>query len=63
MLQDRDPKQLAQIALVVLLIIGCIAVLLPFVGALLFACVVGIYYPCLAHVLKVFLENFGVGVR
>lgn len=37
MLTDQDPKRLAQIALVVLLIIGCIAVLLPFVGAILFA--------------------------
>ncbi len=42
MLQARDPKQLAQIALVVLLIVGCIAVLLPFVGALLFAFVIWI---------------------
>ena len=40
MIEDNDPKRLAQIALVVLLIIGCIALLLPFVGALLFAFVV-----------------------
>ena len=36
------PKQQAQVALVVLLIIGCIAVLLPFVGAVLFAFVIWI---------------------
>nr|MBL8411956.1 AI-2E family transporter [Dechloromonas sp.] len=35
-----DPKRLAQIALVVLLIVGCIAVLLPFIGAVLFAFVI-----------------------
>ncbi|MDR2186604.1 MAG: AI-2E family transporter [Azonexus sp.] len=35
-----DPKRLTQIALVALLIIGCIAVLLPFVGAILFAFVI-----------------------
>lgn len=40
MLTSDDSRTLAQIALVVLLIIGCIAVLLPFVGALLFALVV-----------------------
>lgn len=40
MLIDQEPKRLAQIALVVLLIVGCIAVLLPFVGALLFALVI-----------------------
>lgn len=40
MLAEFDPKRLAQIALVVLLIIGCIAVLLPFVGAILFAFVI-----------------------
>lgn len=40
MLTDQEPKRLAQIALVVLLIVGCIAVLLPFVGALLFALVI-----------------------
>ncbi|HEX6734591.1 MAG TPA: AI-2E family transporter [Azonexus sp.] len=40
MLTDQDPKRLAQIALVVLLIVGCIAVLLPFVGAILFAFVI-----------------------
>ena len=32
MFTESDPKRLAQITLVVLLIIGCIAVLLPFVG-------------------------------
>jgi predicted PurR-regulated permease PerM len=40
MFADTDPKRLAQIALVVLLIVGCIAVLLPFIGAVLFAFVV-----------------------
>ncbi len=40
MLLDDEPKRLAQIALVVLIIVGCIAVLLPFVGALLFALVI-----------------------
>lgn len=35
-----NPKQLAQIALVVLLIVGCVAVLLPFIGAVLFAFVI-----------------------
>ena len=33
-------KQLIQIALVALLLIGCIAVLLPFTGTLLFAVVI-----------------------
>ena len=42
MIEEQDPKRLAQIALVVLLIIGCITVLLPFVGAVLFAFVVWI---------------------
>ena len=42
MIQEEDPKRLAQIALVALLIIGCIAVLLPFIGAVLFAFVVWI---------------------
>jgi predicted PurR-regulated permease PerM len=40
MIEESDPKRLAQMALVVLLIIGCIAVLLPFIGAVLFAFVV-----------------------
>lgn len=40
MIEEQDPKRLAQIALVVLLIVGCIAVLLPFIGAVLFAFVV-----------------------
>jgi predicted PurR-regulated permease PerM len=40
MFTEQDPKRLAQIALVVLLIIGCIAVLLPFIGAILFAFVI-----------------------
>jgi len=42
MIEEQDPKRMAQIALVVLLIIGCIAVLLPFIGAVLFAFVVWI---------------------
>lgn len=42
MIEEQDPKRLAQIALVVLLIVGCITVLLPFVGAVLFAFVVWI---------------------
>lgn len=42
MLEQCDTRRLAQIALVVLLIVGCIAVLLPFVGALLFALVIWI---------------------
>ncbi|NJD26259.1 MAG: AI-2E family transporter [Betaproteobacteria bacterium] len=40
MITQDDPKRLAQIALVALLIIGCIAVLLPFVGAVLFAFII-----------------------
>ena len=40
MLSESDPKRLAQVALVVLLIVGCIAVLLPFIGAVLFAFVI-----------------------
>ncbi|HXE38079.1 MAG TPA: AI-2E family transporter, partial [Azonexus sp.] len=40
MFSEENPRRLAQIALVVLLIIGCIAVLLPFIGAVLFAFVV-----------------------
>jgi len=39
---DNDPKRLAQITLVALLIIGCIAVLLPMIGAILFAFVLWI---------------------
>ncbi|MBL8432469.1 MAG: AI-2E family transporter, partial [Dechloromonas sp.] len=42
MIDKNDPKQLAQIALVALLIIGCIAVLLPMIGAILFAFVLWI---------------------
>ncbi len=42
MIDTDDPKRLAQIALVALLIIGCIAVLLPMVGAILFAFVLWI---------------------
>ena len=42
MIQEEDPKRLTQIALVALLIVGCIAVLLPFIGAVLFAFVVWI---------------------
>lgn len=40
MIEEQDPKRLAQMALVVLLIIGCIALLLPFIGAVLFAFVI-----------------------
>lgn len=40
MFNEDNPKRLAQIALVVLLIVGCVSVLLPFVGALLFALVI-----------------------
>jgi predicted PurR-regulated permease PerM len=39
-ISQDDPKRLAQIALVALLIVGCVAVLLPFVGAVLFAFIV-----------------------
>ena len=42
MISEENPKRLAQVALVALLIIGCIAVLLPFIGAVLFAFVVWI---------------------
>ena len=42
MFSEENPKRLAQIALVVLLIIGCIAVLLPMIGAVLFAFVIWI---------------------
>ena len=42
MFAESDPKRLAQIALVVLLIIGCVTVLLPFIGAVLFAFVLWI---------------------
>jgi len=42
MFSEENPKQLAQVALVVLLIVGCIAVLLPMIGAVLFAFVVWI---------------------
>lgn len=37
MFSEENPKRLAQIALVSLLIVGCVAVLLPFIGAVLFA--------------------------
>ncbi|HEX5675042.1 MAG TPA: AI-2E family transporter, partial [Azonexus sp.] len=37
MFDQNNPKRLAQIALVALLIIGVVAVLLPMVGAILFA--------------------------
>ena len=40
MFAEDNPKRLAQIALVVLLIVGCVAVLLPFIGAVLFAFVI-----------------------
>lgn len=42
MFTEENPKRLAQIALVVLLIVGCIAVLWPMIGAVLFAFVVWI---------------------
>jgi predicted PurR-regulated permease PerM len=42
MIEDADHKRLAQIALVVLLIVGCVTVLLPFIGAVLFSFVVWI---------------------
>lgn len=42
MFAEDSPKRLAQITLVALLIIGCIAVLLPMVGAILFAFVIWI---------------------
>ena len=42
MVDEDNPKRLAQIALVALLIIGCIAVLLPIIGAILFAFVLWI---------------------
>lgn len=37
MFSEENPKRLAQVALVALLIVGCVAVLLPFIGAVLFA--------------------------
>jgi predicted PurR-regulated permease PerM len=42
MLNEDNPKRLAQVALVVLLIVGCIAVLWPMIGAVLFAFVLWI---------------------
>jgi predicted PurR-regulated permease PerM len=42
MFTEENPKRLAQVALVVLLIIGCIAVLWPMIGAVLFAFVIWI---------------------
>jgi len=42
MFNSENPKQLAQVALVVLLIVGCLAVLWPMIGAVLFAFVVWI---------------------
>lgn len=39
---EENPKRLAQIALVVLLIVGCLAVLWPMIGAVLFAFVIWI---------------------
>jgi predicted PurR-regulated permease PerM len=42
MFSEENPKRLAQIALISLLIIGCIAVLLPMIGAILFAFVIWI---------------------
>ena len=43
MTSEDDPKRLAQVTLVALLIIGCIAVLLPLIGAILFAFVLWIF--------------------
>ena len=40
MIAEDNPKRLAQIALVALLIAGCVAVLLPFIGAVLFAFII-----------------------
>lgn len=42
MFSEENPKRLAQIALVVLLIVGCITVLWPMIGAVLFAFVLWI---------------------
>ncbi|MGE5472025.1 MAG: AI-2E family transporter [Bacteroidota bacterium] len=42
MFSEDNPRRLAQIALVVLLIVGCLAVLWPMIGAVLFAFVVWI---------------------
>lgn len=42
MFNEENPKRLAQIALIVLLIIGCIAVLWPMIGAVLFSFVLWI---------------------
>lgn len=42
MFSEENPRRLAQIALVALLIVGCVAVLLPMIGALLFAFVIWI---------------------
>lgn len=42
MFSEENPKRLAQIALVALLIVGCVAVLLPMLGAILFALVIWI---------------------
>ena len=42
MFSEENPKRLAQIALVALLIIGCVTVLKPFIGAVLFAFVIWI---------------------
>ena len=42
MFSEENPRRLAQVALVALLIVGCVAVLLPMIGALLFAFVIWI---------------------
>jgi predicted PurR-regulated permease PerM len=42
MFSEENPRRLAQVALIVLLIVGCIAVLWPMIGAVLFAFVVWI---------------------
>ncbi|MDP3139156.1 MAG: AI-2E family transporter [Burkholderiaceae bacterium] len=42
MFSEENPNRLAQVALVALLIVGCVAVLLPIIGAVLFALVLWI---------------------
>lgn len=42
MFSEENPRRLAQISLVALLIVGCVAVLLPMIGAILFAFVIWI---------------------
>ena len=40
MFSEENPKRLAQVALIALLIVGCVSVLLPFIGAVLFSFVI-----------------------